>query len=115
MTEPITLSPESVDAIADALAERLRGSDPPQALIDAGEAAALLSVSTDWIYRHADALGAIRIGSGPRPRLRFNAARLTAAPSEPTPQPPAPARRPRRRRTTGTVELLPVGRKRGGS
>jgi len=111
MSEPIVLAPESVDAIADALAERLRGSDPPQALVDASEAAALLSVSTDWIYRHSASLGAVRIGSGPRARLRFDPARIAALPSEPTP-PPAPARRPRRRRSGTDVELLPVGRRR---
>jgi len=111
MTE-ITLSRESVEALADALAERLRGSAPSHDFIDAAEVARRLAVSRDYVYEHADELGAIRIGNGPRARLRFDPERIAAAPSEPTP-PPEPARRPRRRRTQPSVELLPVGRKGG--
>lgn len=112
MTEPITLSPECVEAIADAVAERLRGSAPSPDLIDAAEAARRLGVSRDYVYEHADALGAIRIGTGPRARLRFDPACIATAPSEQTPPPPAPARKQRRRRSRPGAELLPVGRRR---
>ena len=41
------------------------------AWLDAQEVAQRLGVSSEWVYEHADELGALRIGSGPRPRLRF--------------------------------------------
>lgn len=116
MSEPIVLAPESVDAIADAIVARLRGSGSSQKLVDAATLADLLGVSRDTVYARADEFGAIRIGSGPRPRLRFNPARIAALPSEQTPPPPAPVRRPHRRRSGTDVELLPVGhRRRDGS
>jgi hypothetical protein len=31
-----------------------------------------LDISRDWVYEHATDLGAIRLGSGPRARLRFH-------------------------------------------
>ena len=39
--------------------------------LNAAELARRLGVSREWVYEHADELGARRIGSGPRPRLRF--------------------------------------------
>ena len=41
------------------------------AWLDAKEVAERLGVDRDWVYEHADELGASRLGSGPRPRLRF--------------------------------------------
>jgi len=35
------------------------------------EFARLLGRSVDFIYRHADELGAVRVGNGPRPRFLF--------------------------------------------
>jgi hypothetical protein len=40
--------------------------------IDAREAARRFGLSRAWIYAHARQLGAVSIGSGPRPRLRFD-------------------------------------------
>jgi len=42
-----------------------------QGLLDVGAVAAFLGCSTGFVYDHADELGARRLGSGPRPRLRF--------------------------------------------
>lgn len=39
--------------------------------LDANEVARRLGVSRDWVYEHAAELGASKIGSGSRPRLRF--------------------------------------------
>jgi predicted DNA-binding transcriptional regulator AlpA len=39
--------------------------------LDAKEVAELLGVERDWVYEHAEELGASRLGTGPRPRLRF--------------------------------------------
>ena len=41
-------------------------------LVDANELARLLSVSRDYVYEHADELGALRLSNGPRARLRFD-------------------------------------------
>jgi len=41
------------------------------ALVDAASVAEHLGVSRDYVYEHADDLGARRLGSGPRARLRF--------------------------------------------
>jgi hypothetical protein len=55
------------------------------AWLDARELAQQLGVSRDWVYEHADELGASRIGSGSRPRLRFPPHILNTRTSEPPP------------------------------
>jgi hypothetical protein len=45
---------------------------PPAQLLSATEVAKALGVERSWVYEHAIELGAIRIGDGPRPRLRFD-------------------------------------------
>jgi hypothetical protein len=42
------------------------------ALVDAATLAAELGVSREWVYEHRDELGAIPLGKGSRPRLRFD-------------------------------------------
>jgi hypothetical protein len=39
--------------------------------LNAAEVAELLRVTREWVYQHADELGAVRLGGGRRPRLRF--------------------------------------------
>jgi hypothetical protein len=41
-------------------------------LVDAAELARELGTSRKWVYEHADELGAVALGSGPKPRLRFD-------------------------------------------
>jgi len=41
-------------------------------LVDANALAAELGVSRDFIYEHAAQLGVLRLGAGPRARLRFD-------------------------------------------
>jgi hypothetical protein len=43
-----------------------------EGLVDAARLAERLGVSRDFVYAHADELGARRLGSGPRARLRFD-------------------------------------------
>lgn len=69
-------------------------------LLTAAEVAEMLQVTPAWVRAHATDLGAIRLGDGPRARLRFEQERVAAAlerrrvaPSAP----PKPARRPGRR------------------
>lgn len=106
--------------IADRLAEMIaeREGAPTAALVDAQAVADALGVSRGYVYEHADELGAVRNGSGPRPRLRFDLAKARAAwtsrcmseRSQPAQVPvSAGVRRRRRARRTGTsARLLPV-------
>jgi hypothetical protein len=123
-----SLTPEAIEQIAQRVAQLLRyepgGSDEPAALphlVDAGQLARLLGVSRQWIYEHANELGAITIGDGSKPRLRFDPAvaslvverrRRRAPAAEPQLDGPPRAGRPRGRRTT--VPLLPVYESKSG-
>jgi hypothetical protein len=88
-------------------------------LVDAAALAVHLSVDRSYVYEHATELGAIRLGSGPRARLRFDledvrrrlSATSCSASRESEAVDPAPTAglRPRRRRQTGTTaQLLPI-------
>ena len=48
-------------------------------LVDAATLARLLNVDRDWVYANARRLGAVRLGDGPKARLRFDATRARAA------------------------------------
>jgi hypothetical protein len=45
-------------------------------LVDAAEIARLHGKTRSWVYEHAGELGAMRLGSGPRPRLAFSPVRV---------------------------------------
>jgi hypothetical protein len=74
----LRLAPESIEALATRLAELLgepREPEPAAAgekKISAAKVSELWGVSRRWVYDHAQELGALRLGSGPRPRLRFD-------------------------------------------
>lgn len=98
--------------VADRLATRLAG-DLSEELISPSELARRYGVTRSWAYEHADELGALRIGTGPRPRLRFRPAvveRVLAVRAEPeTPTMATPRSRPSRAdRTAAGAPLLPV-------
>jgi hypothetical protein len=64
---------ELVEAIARRVVELL-GASPRRSgarLVDAATVADSLGVERDWVYAHADQLGAVRLG-GPKGRLRFD-------------------------------------------
>ncbi len=71
------------ELIADRVAARLGGLTPgrsqPEPLVDAAEIARLHGKTRSWVYEHAGELGAVRLGSGPRPRLAFSRARRRTA------------------------------------
>ena len=74
----IRLAPEAIEAIALRIAQLLAAA-PPEAgaararkMLCAAEVAELFGVSRRWVYDNAEALGARRLGSGARPRLRFD-------------------------------------------
>jgi hypothetical protein len=119
------LAPLVIERLADRLgltpeqlAERLGGPAPeqPEGLVDAREIARRTGRSRWWVYEHAGELGAVRLGSGSRPRLGFWPSRVheyldaTAQLRQPIPAPARarPQRRRRGRRTSTGVELLPI-------
>jgi hypothetical protein len=72
----VTLDAQDIEAIAQRVAELLAGHGAPARLVDAAHVAELLGVERDWVYAHADQLGAIRLG-GPKGRLRFDLTTVT--------------------------------------
>ena len=69
----MVLSPEDVEAVARRTVELLNGAGPATfKLVGARELADRLGVSVDYVYGHATQLGAIRLGGGQRPRIRFD-------------------------------------------
>ena len=73
----MTLDHEDIEAIAERAAYRVvqmldRPGRPAHQLLDAKELARELSVSVDYVYAHAVDLGAMRLGDGPKARLRFD-------------------------------------------
>ena len=113
------LPPETIEAIAQRVAQLLTEHRAPTAgpqLVDADQLAGQLGLTRAWVYQHARELGAIRLGDGPKARLRFNpttAAEALANSDRHGDSPPprsAPARsrgRPRRP-PAPSGELLPI-------
>lgn len=115
------LTPQVIEQIAQRAAELIRGGEAPRAqdpprLLAPSELARRLGVSREWVYEHATELGAIAIGDGPKPRLRFDPqtaeAAMAARRRRPEPAAPdagggAPVRRRRPPPPEG-VPLLPV-------
>lgn len=96
----VRLDPASLDDLAHRIADLVghRIDPPPERRTGATEEARMLTaaqvadrwgVDRAWVYDHADQLGARRLGSGKRPRLRFDPAEV-AAYLEPDPDRPAP-------------------------
>jgi hypothetical protein len=76
-SEPSTLlTPGDVEAIAEATARKLVEivGEPARTfgLVGARELAQGLGVSLDYVYAHATELGGMRLGSGPKARIRFD-------------------------------------------
>lgn len=61
-----------MDAIAARIGELWNAQPSRCGLVDAATLADVLGVARSYIYAHADALEAVRIGSGTKPRLRFD-------------------------------------------
>jgi hypothetical protein len=106
----MTLDPDDIEAVARRVAELLRTStSATEPLVDAAELARLLGVDRDWVYARANRLGAVRLGDGPKARLRFDFehARATLAAAGTADQPsrdePPRRRRGRPRRPAGAV------------
>jgi hypothetical protein len=79
-------------------------------LLDATAVARMLGVTRGWVYEHAAELGAIRLGAGARPRLRFDPLRVGSALEDGLATQVGTRRSHRFRRPvrTSDVELLPI-------
>ena len=115
-------APDPIQVLADRIADRLAArldarldalskpatDDRPDALWTAQRVAAHYGVRVDFVYRHADELGCIRMGGGPCPRLRFDPDSVQER--WPSVGGVLPAETPRRRRRTpGRTRASPSG------
>jgi hypothetical protein len=106
-----------VTAHVAAMLNEATAAPPTPQTVDAATLANHLGVTRGFIYEHADHLGGVRLGNGPRPRLRFDLtraleawnARSTSERSQPTRTPAAPGSTPapRRARTGRRATGLP--------
>lgn len=126
MSAPARLHPADVDAIAERTAELMLerlGGAPAQVitgdhLVDAAEIARRFDLTAATVRARADTFGSIRVGDGPKPRLRFDPVKVAAALADcstdrrsRTPEVPAQptVRRRRRAARAGTgPQLLPI-------
>lgn len=112
----IKLDPPTVEAIARRVVEILeRRGLQSRELVDAAELARRFGIERSWVYSHAIELGAVKLGSGPKPRLRFDpqiAARvLRKAGERMAADPPARSGKRADRPSAGggsEVQLLPI-------
>jgi hypothetical protein len=76
----LTPDPEFVEAVARRVVELMEDGDAKSAAphqpssLTVAQVAVKYGVSRSWVYAHQRELGAMRMGRGPRARLRFNSA-----------------------------------------
>lgn len=79
----VKLTLSEIDAIVSRVAELLRAAPAARParstsrLMTAAEVARWCGVERSWVYAHAEQLGARKIGTGERPRLRFDPAEVS--------------------------------------
>ena len=109
---PVRLDADSIDAIARRVADILRSEalPTPEQLVTATDVAARFGVSRTWVYDNAERLGAIRLGTGSKARLRFDPRRVgELIQAEPNSR-ERPARRspPAATRWLDKADLIPI-------
>lgn len=119
----VDLTPQAVEQVVTRVAqllhrqqedrERQRVSEPT-GMLTVSELAQHLHLNRAWVYEHADELGAIRVGNGPKARLRFDlhTAKTALGQQQAGPAPAgAKTRRPTRPSATDEAQLLEVRRR----
>lgn len=104
----MALTDSDIEAVAARVVELLAAGRADVELVDAVEIARRFGVSREFVYSHAEELGAIRLGAGRKPRLRFDPAKVSSLLRPPTS--PEGKERPNRHRypkRRGSA-LLPV-------
>jgi hypothetical protein len=104
------LDAHTIERIARRVAEILRSeSQPASSWLTAAGVAKTFAVSRAWVYDNADRLGAERLGSGTRARLRFDPDRVRAYFDEVSRERrAAPPRAPSARRWVPEADLIPI-------
>ncbi len=108
----IKLDPQTIEAIARRVVELLekRGFQSRE-LVDAAELARRFGIERTWVYSHAIELGAVKLGSGAKPRLRFDpevAARILRRAGEESAADPPTRSGERAGQPRGSGKLLPI-------
>lgn len=116
----IKLDPQATEAIARRVVELLeRRGLQRRELVDAAELARRFGIERSWVYSHAIELGAVKLGNGSKPRLRFDpevAARVLRKVGEaPAADPPARSGKragqpPRAEKAAGLLPIAPGGK-----
>jgi hypothetical protein len=84
----VDLTPQAIEQVASRVAQLLHRQEQRQQNDEARQELGMLTVAQlaqhlhlnrAWVYQHADELGAIRIGSGPKARIRFDLHTTTQA------------------------------------
>jgi hypothetical protein len=114
-SEPMSRAHQDTDGdpLEELLVARAAGC-----LLTVSDVADLLRLDDDWVYAHADELGAVRLGSGKRAPVRFEPATLAARlralrdaePARAKDRPPAKrtSRRRKESRAAPADDLLPI-------
>lgn len=105
---------DDIDAIVERVVERLSVDRRPRSRIgfaSAAEVAALYGVTPSWVYANKKRLGAVKLGDGPKARLRFDLEQVEEAlrprgASKPRPRHRTRRGRPRKNALPAGVELL---------
>lgn len=103
------LTPQAVEQVARRVAQLLHRQQEIQQHAETGEPVGVVTVAgfaayykltPAWVYEHADELGAIRIGSGPKARIRldFRTAKAALAQLQASPERAASTAPARKRR-----------------
>lgn len=100
----MSAAPVDLHALAQEVARLLRADTTPTSLLTADQVARRFNVARTWVYAHADELGAVRLGNGNRPRLRFDPAVVAQALTAPA----GGKRRTRRPAPPSGAPLLPI-------
>jgi hypothetical protein len=69
--DALELDRQDIEAIAVRVAQLLAWPSSGPKLLDPQELAREIGVSVDYVYAHAAELGGMRLGDGPKARLRF--------------------------------------------
>lgn len=103
------LDGKDIEAIAERVVERLTEQTKAPGTIglaSAAQVAKLYGVTPSWVYANKTRLGAVKLGDGPRARLRFDLERVE---EELLPRRGSQPQPPRRKRGRPRRSLLPPG------
>jgi pyruvate/2-oxoglutarate dehydrogenase complex dihydrolipoamide acyltransferase (E2) component len=111
----VELTPQAVEQIATRVAQLIHHQPPTQTpaatapgWMTAKELAQHLKLNPAWVYEHAQELGAIRTGTGPKARIRFDLHTATQALKNHQPQTTATAPAAPRRKSTPRLQVYPT-------